>query len=113
MSEPANLSELYFRAIHLTQGVNGEKMTLVIVAGKDAEGKSQIWADENSYYKTEHESPVIREALRAMAIREIPFYDAVDAIRSEWLNPDGTWFLNDEKELTAQLDRKFFTNSHS
>lgn len=101
MSNPANLSELQFRAIHLTQGVNSEKMTLVIVAGRDTEGKPQIWADEHSYYKTEHKNPTVREALQSMAIRETPFFDALDAIRSEWLNPDGSWALKNEEAIVV------------
>lgn len=92
MSKPANLSDLNFRAIHLTQGGNSEKMTLVLVTGKDTEGKPQVWADEHSYYKTDHESPLIREALRAMAFRDTPFFEAPEPIQKEWLNKDGSWF---------------------
>lgn len=101
MSKPANLSELYFRVIYLTQGINGEKMSLVIVTGRDTEGKPQVWADKHSYYKTEHTNPTIREALRSMAIRETPFYEAIEALRSEWLNRDGTWALDDKREIAV------------
>lgn len=101
MSKPANLSELYFRVINLIQGLDKEKKSLIIVVGKDTEGKPQVWADEHSYYKTEHENPTIREALRSMAIRETPFFDALDSIRSEWLNPDGTWALKNEEAIVV------------
>lgn len=101
MSKPANLSELCFRVINLTQGVDREKMSLVIAAGRDTEGKSQVWADKHSYYKTEHESSIIREALRSMAIRETPFFEAPDAIRAEWLNPDGSWALKTEEAIVV------------
>lgn len=101
MSKPANLSELYFRVINLIQGLDREQKILVIVVGKDTEGKPQVWADEHSYYKTEHENPTIREALRSMAIRETPFFEALDAIRSEWLNPDGSWALKNEEAIVV------------
>lgn len=101
MSKPANLSELRFRVINLIQGLDRTKKSLIIVVGEDTEGKSQVWADEHSYYKTEHENPTIREAIRSMAIRETPFFEAVDAIRSEWLNPDGSWALENEEAIAV------------
>lgn len=93
MSKPANLSELHFRAISFTRGLSTEKLSLVMVVGKDTDGKHQIWADQHSTYQTEHENPTIREALRKMAFRDTPFLEAPEPIRDEWLNEDGSWFL--------------------
>jgi hypothetical protein len=94
MSKPANLSELHFRVIHLRKGLDPENLSLVMVVGKDTEGNPQVWGDEHSMYRTEHENPTIRQALQTMAMRDIPFLEAIEPIRDEWLNEDGTWFLD-------------------
>jgi hypothetical protein len=101
MSKPTNLSELHFRVISLTKGLDPERLSLVMVVGKDTEGNPQVWADEHSIYRTEHENLTIREALRSMTSRDIPFLEAAEPIRSEWLNLDGSWFLDDEKEIAV------------
>lgn len=101
MSKPANLSELHFRVINMTRGANQERLSLVMVVGNDTEGKPQIWADNHSTYRTEHENPTIREALSSMTSRDTPFLEAAEPIRAEWLNSDGSWFLDDENKSAS------------
>lgn len=99
MSTPANLSDLHFHVMSLTKGVEPKPIILVSVIGRDTEGDLSLWVDEYSVYHSgsnDNENTlnlIIQEALRAMVGRETPFLEALDAIRNEWCNEDGTWAL--------------------
>lgn len=95
MSIPANLSELMFQVINITDGLDSKPTSIVMVTGKDTEGNLRLWVDEFSAYYTEHPNLDVREALREMVGKETPFLEANEYILSEWTEEDGSWGRSD------------------
>lgn len=91
MSKPASLSDLHFHVIDIANGHDAKGTSVVMVAGKDTEGKLRLWVDGYSSYSSDHDNPDVRAAIRAMSGKETPFLEAPEVIRNEWTEKDGSW----------------------
>lgn len=91
MSESPNLAKLSFQVIHVVQGDDLPDLSVVMLVGKDLEGKLRLWVDDYSTYYTEHKNLEVRAALKAMTGRSTSFYEAPDFIRAEWIEDGDTW----------------------
>lgn len=97
MSKPANLEDLSFQVINVVRD-GLPNLSVVMVVGMDENGKLRLWVDDYSTYFTEHNNDEVRAALKSMVGRSIPFFEAPDFIREEWVwENDG--MLEDDKDF--------------